>query len=102
MMDLRNNYKHIRGCKYRPHHKLGVSFGQSISDKSNGLQMINNCMQEFGLEKEHQQNYNIEQEGNEIITESILIRLVCESELYLLVCLRGEVWVGQQNINITT
>lgn len=41
----------IRGHKRRPHHKLGVSFGQSVRDKPNGLEMINNCMQEFGLKK---------------------------------------------------
>lgn len=34
-----------------PHHELGVAFGQSVSDKPNGLQMVNHCMEELGLEK---------------------------------------------------
>lgn len=37
--------------KRRPHHEFGVSFGQGVSDKPNGLQMVNHCMEEFGLNK---------------------------------------------------
>lgn len=50
-MSLKKQLQQIRGHKHRPHHILGVSFGQSVCDKPNGLQMINNCMQEFGLKK---------------------------------------------------
>lgn len=54
------SHKQVRGHKHRPHHKLGVSFGQSVSDKPNRLQMIHNCMQKFGLKKnKYEQNYNI-------------------------------------------
>lgn len=41
----------MRKNKQRPHHELGVTFGQSISHKANGLQMLDHCMEEPGLEK---------------------------------------------------
>lgn len=37
--------------KHRPHHELSVSFGHCFSHKPNGLQMLDHCMKELGLEK---------------------------------------------------
>lgn len=42
----------MRENEHSPHHELGVSFGQGVSDKPNGLQMVNHSVEELGLEKE--------------------------------------------------
>ena len=44
-------HEHIGRSKQQPHHELGVSFGQSVSHKPNGLQMFDHGMEELGLEK---------------------------------------------------
>lgn len=36
--------------KLRFYHELGVSFGQRVSHKPNGLQMVDHGMEESGLE----------------------------------------------------
>lgn len=40
-----------RKKEHRPHHELSVPFGQSVSNKPDGLQMFNHCMEKLGLEK---------------------------------------------------
>lgn len=44
--------RHMRATEHRPHHEFGVTFGQGVSDKPNGLQMVNHSVEELGLEKE--------------------------------------------------
>lgn len=43
--------EHMGENKHRPHHELGVSFGQGVGHKPHGLQMVNDSMEELGLEK---------------------------------------------------
>lgn len=79
-----------------PHHELGVSFGQCVSHKPDGLQMLNHSMKEFWLQNRNRRKNKIKKTCHPVIKLSDGVKS------YLFLSLRGVVWMGQQNINITT